>query len=149
MQLYNLNSILWWIFTIIHLLRLLIKTKSGLAFTSMFSYKVHVSDVLYVHKDLRDSGSYFFKTAVQKETNQCGYRFVERELLVAVFLPTVRCFPLSIRYILWQNCYQTLCRLESHSPAFITVKQRKETRISQKENKQAHTIWNILFCFFL
>jgi hypothetical protein len=33
----------------------IIRNKNGLAFISMFSFKVHISDVLYVHKDLRDS----------------------------------------------------------------------------------------------
>jgi hypothetical protein len=142
LKLYKLNSGIWWIFTIIRLLCLIIKTKSGLAFIIIFSYKVNVSDVCTYIKIL-DILARFFKTAVQKETNRCGYRFVERELLVAVFLPTVRCFPLSVHHILWQNFHQRL----SHSPAFIRVKQRKEMKISQKENKHTHTIWNILFWF--
>jgi len=146
LKLYQLNSGIWWIFTIIHLICLIIKTKSGIAFIIIFSYKVNINDVCTYIKIL-DILVRFFKTAVQKETNQCGYRFVERELLVAVFLPTVRCFPLSIQHILWQNFHQRHCRLESHSPAFIRLKQRKEMRISQNENKQTHTIWNILFWF--
>lgn len=56
-------------------------------------------------------------------------------------------FSLSIQHSFWQHFHQTLCRPESHSRAFMKVKQRKVNRMSHKE-KQDDTIWNIL-CWFL